>query len=138
MSIIDVFGFLIKRFEFSSFTPSFCREYRDIPFIGCCVCEKVNRLLRSSLMKIITLFCKIDDFFSGLREMADDALSARDDTPGNTRTSSATASERSDDDPDCVPSKWVSDVQALLRKTRLRLLVRRVSTSGELFSVRST
>ena len=63
--------------------------------------------------------------------MADDALSARDDTPGNTRTSSATASERSDDAPDCVPSKWVSDVQALLRKTRLRLLVRRVSTSGE-------
>ena len=70
--------------------------------------------------------------------MADDALSARDGTPRNARTSTATASERSDDAPDCVPSKWVSDVQAFLRKTRLRLLVRRVSTSGELFSVRST
>ena len=89
-------------------------------------------------MKIITLFCKIDDFFLAYEKWQTTHCLPETTPPGNTRTSSATASERSDDDPDCVPSKWVSDVQAFLRKTRLRLLVRRVSTSGELFSVRST
>ena len=67
-------------------------------------------------MKIITLFCKIDDFFLAYEKWQ--TTHCLDDTPGNTRTSSATASERSDDAPDCVPSKWVSDVEALLRKTR--------------------
>ena len=71
--------------------------------------------------------------------MTGNLLSNRDNTPGNTRTASPTVSDQSDDDPHHFPSKWVSDVQTLLRKTRLRLLAGfRVSTSGELFSVRPT
>ena len=58
-------------------------------------------------------------------------------SPGNTRAAAKTASQRGDDPSHCLPSKWVSDVQTFLSKTRLRLLVRRVSTSGELFSFRA-
>ena len=89
-------------------------------------------------MNIITLFCKMDDFFLAY-EKWHGTYCLPERTPLETRGRPRQLHpERSDDAPCCVPSKWVSDVQTLLRKTRLCLLVCRVSTSGELFSVCST
>ena len=73
-------------------------------------------------MSILTLFCKIDDFFLLYTHWQTTHCLPETTTSENTPTTSATASERSDDDPYCLPSKQLSDVQTLLQQTCLCLL----------------
>ena len=89
-------------------------------------------------MNIITLFCKIDDFFLAY-EKWQTRHCLPETTPPETRGRPRQLH------PSEVMTLLIAfhqsgyrTFQAFLRKTRLRLLVRRVSTSGELFSVRST
>ena len=73
-------------------------------------------------MSILTLFCKIDDFFL-LYEKWQATHSLPETTSLETRGRPRQLHpQRSDDDPYCLASKWVSGVQTLLRKTCLRLL----------------
>ena len=53
--------------------------------------------------------------------MAGTALFAKSNTLRKPRAPTKSASERSDDDPHRLPYEWVSDIKALLSKTRLRL-----------------
>ena len=85
-------------------------------------------------MKIITLFCKIDDFFLAY-EKWQTTHCLPETTPPETRGRSATASERSDDELRSI--KVGIGRSSIFTKDTSGLLVRRVSTSGE-FSVRST
>ena len=55
-------------------------------------------------MNIITLFCEIDDFFLAYEKWQGKALPTKGDlAAGNTRASTETASQRSDDAPDRLP-----------------------------------
>ena len=67
-------------------------------------------------MNILTLFCNIDDFFLAHEKWQAKQCLPKEIPPGNTRVSSKTASERGDDDPHRLSSKWVSGPSSIFTK----------------------